>query len=167
MSNIFGSVLDRKESQQQIVDVSASMLSLEDEYSSLQRELTTAESVLVQQEEELASKELKSIPLHAFQELSGKINLQKATCVQLRERFQQLEAALGEHRRIANAAYERQQANTKRAALLQQISNVTERLTKSAELRRQMEQQEDIIISERNQLLQELAGLASSSGGMN
>jgi len=156
-SRIFG----RKEKIATLDEVAPviTMSSLEQEFDALQAELLLQQSKLDHLNAAFHERELRSTPLREYQELSAEISKQQTIVSRLREQFQQKELELGEKRRLDASRYEARQRAEGRQTLNQEISAKTERIDKATDMIQRLRQQIEVLVSERDILLQELARL--------
>jgi DNA repair exonuclease SbcCD ATPase subunit len=138
--------------------------SVEEEYSSLQTELTLATSKLSELKEEFSQRTIKSVPLHEFQEMSSELSRQELIVDQLQQQFTEVETRLGEKRRKDALDFDRQRQNTRRGELLVSLQQMDARLDKARTLVKQTQEQMEILLPERNRLLAELASIPSLNG---
>ena len=126
---------------------------LEDDFHTIQNELTLATSKLEELKSEFAQKELQDIPTSTYQEMSSALSHQRAIVEQLTQHSQKIEAELGEMRRKDTLTSERQQKRERWLQLTQQMVEKRSKTQRSEELRAQMKQQEESLEQEINNKL--------------
>jgi hypothetical protein len=145
------------------VSVNQSM-NLEKESEVLRTDLTLAEAKLSELNAAFHERELRTTPLSVFHELSGEIGQQQLIVEQLRRQFTEVESGLAEQRRRNALAFDRQQKINRQIELTQQLRSIETKLATSLGLIQAMKMQIDLLLPEKNVLLQELAALKQQLG---